>query len=99
MTNQDLLTAVDRFDSPLYVYDAQMIASQYKRLTSAFKQVDSLKLHYAVKALSNLSVLKYISNLGAGLDTVSVQEVMLGLEAGADLMLLHPDGSEEILVD
>lgn len=84
MTNQDLLTAVDRFDSPLYVYDAQMIASQYKRLTSAFKQVESLKLHYAVKALSNLSVLKYINSLGAGLDTVSIQEVMLGLEAGAD---------------
>ena len=84
MTNQDLSTAVDRFDSPLYVYDAHMIASQYKRLTSAFKQVESLKLHYAVKALSNLSVLKYINSLGAGLDTVSIQEVMLGLEAGAD---------------
>lgn len=82
MTNQDLLTAVDRFDSPLYVYDADMIASQYKRLTEAFKTVNSLKLHYAVKALSNLSVLKYINSLGAGLDTVSIQEVLLGLEAG-----------------
>lgn len=84
MTNQDLLTAVDRFDSPLYVYDANMIASQYKRLTAAFKQVDKLKIHYAVKASNNLSILKLINSLGAGLDTVSVQEVLLGLEAGVD---------------
>lgn len=84
MTNQDLLTAVDRFDSPLYVYDADMIASQYKRLTAAFKQVDKLKIHYAVKASNNLSILKLINSLGAGLDTVSVQEVLLGLEAGVD---------------
>lgn len=84
MTNQDLLTAVDRFDSPLYVYDADMIASQYKRLTAAFKQVNKLKIHYAVKASNNLSILKLINSLGAGLDTVSVQEVLLGLEAGVD---------------
>ena len=84
MTNQDLLTAVESFDSPLYVYDADMIATQYKRLTDAFKPVKSLKLHYAVKALSNLSILKFINELGAGLDTVSVQEVLLGLEAGVD---------------
>ncbi|MDC7998850.1 diaminopimelate decarboxylase [Gilvibacter sediminis] len=84
MTNQDLLTAVDRFDSPLYVYDAQMIASQYKRLTAAFKQVKKLKIHYAVKASNNLSILKLINGLGAGLDTVSIQEVLIGLEAGVD---------------
>lgn len=70
------------FGSPLYVYDAEKIASQYQRLTSAFSKVERFKVHYAVKALSNISVLKYLKSLGSALDTVSIQEVQLGLHAG-----------------
>jgi diaminopimelate decarboxylase len=84
MNNQDLLNIAAEFGSPVYVYDAEKIESQYNRLTSAFKQVDSLKINYAVKALSNISVLKLFKKLGAGLDTVSIQEVKLGLKAGFD---------------
>jgi len=84
MNNQNLLNIAAAFGSPVYVYDAEKIESQYNRLTSAFKQVDSLKINYAVKALSNISVLKLFKKLGAGLDTVSIQEVKLGLKAGFD---------------
>jgi len=84
MNNENLLNVVREYGSPAYVYDAAKIESQYKRLTNSFKKVKQLKVHYAVKALSNISVLKYIVSLGCGLDTVSIQEVMLGLEAGAD---------------
>jgi diaminopimelate decarboxylase len=84
MTNQDLLAVVREFESPVYVYDASKMEAQYKRLTTAFKKVKEVRFHYAVKALSNLSVLKYLSSLGCGLDTVSIQEVRLGLEAGVD---------------
>ena len=84
MTNQDLLKVVQEFGSPVYVYDAEKISAQYKRLTTAFKKVKQVKFHYAVKALSNISVLKLMNQLGAGLDTVSIQEVKLGLEAGFD---------------
>ena len=83
MKNQDLLAIVKEFGSPVYVYDAAKIEKQYKRLTKAFEGVQNLKIHYAVKALSNISVLKLLIKLGSGLDTVSVQEVLLGLEAGA----------------
>ncbi|TBW26800.1 diaminopimelate decarboxylase [Gramella sp. KN1008] len=83
MTQKDLLAIADEFGSPVYVYDAEKIISQYKRLTSAFK-VNELRIHYAVKALSNISILKLLNSLGCGLDTVSVQEVRLGLEAGVD---------------
>ena len=72
------------FGSPLYVYDAEKIASQYQRLTNAFNKVDRFKVHYAVKALSNITVLKYLKSLGSALDTVSIQEVQLGLHAGFD---------------
>jgi diaminopimelate decarboxylase len=82
MTNDNLLTIVNEFESPIYVYDAQKIEAQYKRLTAAFSEVKQLKINYAVKALSNISVLKFMNTLGAGLDTVSIQEVQLGLTAG-----------------
>ncbi|MDT0650855.1 diaminopimelate decarboxylase [Autumnicola edwardsiae] len=83
MNNQDLLAVAEEFGSPVYVYDAEKIISQYNRLTSAFN-VEKLRIHYAVKALSNISILKLLNSLGCGLDTVSVQEVKLGLEAGVD---------------
>ncbi len=84
MNNQDLLNIAREFGDPLYVYDAEKIISQYNRLVNAFKPVKQLKINYAVKALSNLSILKLFKNMGAGLDTVSVQEVKLGLEAGVE---------------
>ena len=94
MKEKDLLNAVASFGSPLYVYDASKIASQYKRLSSAFDKVKQVKFYYAVKALSNISVLKLMKKLGAGLDTVSIQEVKLGLTAGFDAIdiIYTPNG-------
>ena len=82
MKNKDLLEVVDRFGSPSYVYDASKIKKQYCRLVNSFKTIKNLKINYAVKALSNLSILKYINHLGAGIDTVSIQEVLIGIKAG-----------------
>ena len=82
MNNKDLLRIVEEFGSPVYVYDSQKIISQYRRLTKAFEPVKNLRINYAVKALSNLSILALFQKLGSGLDTVSIQEVKLGLQAG-----------------
>jgi len=82
MNQKTLVTLAKKYDTPLYVYDADKIASQYKRITSAFSKVASLRINYAVKALSNINVLKVFKQLGSGLDTVSIQEVQLGLKAG-----------------
>jgi diaminopimelate decarboxylase len=82
MEDNTLLQIAKDFGSPVYVYDAEKIKYQYRRLTSAFSKVKKLKLNYAVKALSNISVLKLFNQLGSGLDTVSIQEVQLGLKAG-----------------
>ena len=84
MTNKFLISLTKKYDSPLYVYDAEKIISQYNKLTNAFSPVKNLKINYAAKALSNISILKVFSSLNAGLDTVSVQEVQLGLKAGFD---------------
>ena len=84
MKHEVLLQLANEFGNPLYVYDADKIASQYDRLTRAFSKVEKFKIHYAVKALSNISILNYLKSLGSGLDTVSIQEVQLGLYAGFD---------------
>ena len=82
MNQYKLLQIEKEFKSPLYVYDANKIEEQYRRLTLAFNKIEKLKINYAAKALTNISILKFINKLGAGLDTVSVQEVLLGLHAG-----------------
>lgn len=71
------------FGTPLYVYDTAKMEAQYKRLTKAFKGTKH-KMNYACKALSNINVLRFFKQLGSGLDTVSIQEVQLGLKAGFD---------------
>ena len=82
MKKSNLLEVVKKFGTPSYVYDTTKIKSQYNRLKNSFKLVNKLQINYAVKALSNLSILKYINTLGAGIDTVSIQEVILGIRAG-----------------
>ena len=82
MQNSELVQVAKEFGCPLYVYDAEKIITQYNRLTKAFHKIENFKIHYAVKALSNVSVLKLLKNEGCGLDTVSIEEVMLGLHAG-----------------
>ena len=94
MLDNQLLKIAQDFGSPVYVYDAEKIEKQYKRLTSAFKNVKQLKINYAVKALSNISILKLLKSLGSGIDTVSIQEVQLGLAAGfsPDQIIFTPNG-------
>ncbi|MFK8281942.1 diaminopimelate decarboxylase [Capnocytophaga cynodegmi] len=94
MRVKDLLTIADEFGCPVYVYDANKIVSQYERLSLTFKNIPKLQINYAVKALSNISVLKLFKNLGSGLDTVSIQEVKLGLCAGfaPEQIIFTPNG-------
>lgn len=94
MTNNQLIKIAKDFGSPVYVYNSEIISQQYKRLTSAFSNVKKVKINYAVKALSNISILKLMKSFGAGLDTVSIQEVQLGLAAGfkAEQIIFTPNG-------
>jgi len=84
MTPSNLLSVAAQFGAPVYVYDAEKITAQYNRLSQAFSQVPSVRLNYAVKALNNISILRLMNHLGSGLDTVSIQEVQLGIKAGFD---------------
>ena len=60
MKSNELLTIAAEFGSPIYVYDAAKIQSQYNRLTRAFSSIDLVRINYAAKALSNVSILKLL---------------------------------------
>lgn len=94
MNNLNLLDATEKFGSPLYVYDSDKIKRQYNKLKNSFSSVKSLQINYAVKALSNISILKFIINLGSGIDAVSIQEVELALKCGVkpDKIIYTPNG-------
>lgn len=94
MESKQLVEIANEFGSPLYVYDAEKIQYQYNRLIKAFSKIEKLRINYAVKALSNLSILNVFKQLGSGLDTVSIQEVQLGLHAGftPDKIIYTPNG-------
>ena len=77
----DLQTLVQQFGSPLYVYDAEKIIQQLKTLKTAFSASD-IKIKYAAKALTNLSILKLLRKYGSDVDVVSIQEAKLAMKAG-----------------
>ena len=69
------------FGTPLYVYDADKIIQQLKSLKGAFSEAD-VRIKYAAKALTNVSILKLIKKHGAGVDAVSIEEAQIALGAG-----------------
>ncbi|MBP6455381.1 MAG: diaminopimelate decarboxylase [Chitinophagaceae bacterium] len=81
LQHHQLIEIANEFGTPLYVYDKSSIAEQYKKLTDAFEGKNT-RFFYACKALSNINILKIIKEIGAGLDTVSINEVLLGIKAG-----------------
>ncbi len=94
MDNKLLISLTQKYGSPLYVYDTSKIESQYQRILNAFSKVKKLKINYAVKANSNINILKFFKKINSGIDTVSIQEVLLGIEAGfsPESIIFTPNG-------
>jgi diaminopimelate decarboxylase len=76
-----LLSLAKEFGTPLYVYNADKIIHQLKTLRTAFSNSD-VKIKYAAKALTNISILKLLNKFGSDVDVVSIQEAQLALRAG-----------------
>jgi diaminopimelate decarboxylase len=91
---------VQEFGSPLYAYDLESIRSQFQKMKSAFEGFNH-SLHFAVKSMNNISVLKFIKNLGACADTVSVEEIEICLCAGFETkqIIFTPSGPSTADID
>lgn len=73
----------EKFGTPLYVINEQRVRENYKRLASALaKRYGKIRIHYAVKANSNVNVLSALNKEGSYIDAVSVNEALAALQAG-----------------
>jgi len=79
----DAKALVEKYGTPLYIYDFDYVENRYTTLKEAFSGKKSI-INYAVKANSNLSVIAHLAKLGAGADCVSIGEVNRALTAGVD---------------
>ena len=81
LSNERLKELAAQFGTPLYVYHGEKIKEQYEKLVAGFSVLDA-RFFYACKALTNINILKYVDNLGCGIDCSSINEVKLALHAG-----------------
>jgi diaminopimelate decarboxylase len=81
LSRELLLQAAEKFGTPLYVYDGDEVVQRYSELYDFIKW-PKLKIHYAMKANYNFSILKLLNARNASLDTVSPAEILLALKAG-----------------
>ena len=79
----DLQTLAEEHGTPLYVYSANTIRDHYRRLDEALGSIDH-EVAYAVKANSNLSVLRLLAEEEAGFDIVSGGELFRVIKAGGN---------------
>ena len=76
-----------QFGTPLYVYSKEAICSAYRAYDVACIRTNGsrrARVHYAVKANSNLAILDELKQLGSGFDLVSGGELARVLRIGAD---------------
>jgi len=80
----DLAEVARLYGTPTYVYSAATMSDNYTRLKSGLAGLDT-QICYAMKANSNIALLRHFANLGAGFDLVSGGEIRRVLAAGADI--------------
>jgi diaminopimelate decarboxylase len=83
ISRQQLIDIANEHGTPVYVYHAEKITTQFERLKKAFAGSDT-RFFYAAKALTNINVLRHIKNIGCSVDCSSFNEVQLALKAGFD---------------
>ncbi len=72
----------DKYSTPAFIYSASLIRNNYNKYANALTEGDLIC--YAVKANSNIHILKELVKLGSGFDVVSGNELKRCIKAGAD---------------
>lgn len=95
----DLLLLVEKYGSPIYVYDTEKMLEKIDLMRTSYSGIN-MKIKYAMKALSNINILKFFKQEGLGVDVVSIQEAYIALKAGfnAEDIMFTPNcvGFDEI---
>jgi len=88
----------EKYGEPMYVYDAEVIESQYRKLKSVLPE--QIEIFYSMKANPNVSLVSFLSRLTTGVDVSSLREMYVAEQAGftPDRMLfVGPSKSEREL--
>ncbi len=72
---------VEEFGTPLYIYDKETILTRYRQLYQGLKS-QNVRIYYAAKANTNISIMRILRKEGAYINTASPGEIFLALEAG-----------------
>ena len=83
LSYDQLKTAVNEYGTPLYVYHAEKIVSQYQNLLANFS-THNTRFFYACKALTNINILNVFKKAGCNIDCSSINEVKLAIHVGFD---------------
>ncbi|WP_185855286.1 diaminopimelate decarboxylase [Blattabacterium cuenoti] len=82
ISKDNLMKLAKKYGTPIYIYDSCKIQEQYEKMNNAFSRIKKLRINYACKANTNPNILKILKKMGCGLDTVSIQEIEIGLKVG-----------------
>src|SRR3990167_3932023 len=82
ISNTQFKALAKKYGTPLYIYDASLVERQFNALRYAISY-EPKRIHFAVKANSNLYILKLLRNLGAGFDVGSPTEFYLAKKVGS----------------
>lgn len=84
-SHESLKALAARYGTPLYVYDGDMIAARFRRFRQAFEaEYDQVRVYYALKANTNMSIVRLLGGLGAYGECISMGELMLARRLGFD---------------
>jgi diaminopimelate decarboxylase len=95
LSKETLLSAVNEYGSPIYVYDAQQLKESYMELRNALPEC--VDIFYALKVNPNTSLVKMIRSYGANTEVCSLGELEIALDAGVDpkdILFLGPYNKE-----
>jgi len=83
MDEETLKNAAREYQTPLYVYDGDLIVSRYREFAKAVASIGSKsRVFYAVKANSSLAILDLLRREGSSVDCVSGGEIACALKVG-----------------
>lgn len=81
LSYDQLNACANEYGTPLYVYHAEKIVSQYQNLLNHFDS-SSTRFFYACKALTNIHILNLVKAMGCNIDCSSINEAKLALQVG-----------------
>ena len=92
-SKEQLCALAEKYGTPLYVYNTAIMKKQLEKIRTAFSF--DHEIYFSCKSTSNPVLFRFFQSLNCGLDTVSINQVKIGLDSGFEpqKILYTPNGS------